>query len=80
MVPVPLITRSDESINDNPPQDLSSLNANIDALLDLALVLYRAVQCVQRTVDAFQRPLFQKGTAKLDFIDLLTVVPVRPPC
>ena len=49
-----------------------------DALLDLAFVLYRAVQCVQRTVDAFQRPLFQKGTAKLDFIDLLAVVPVRP--
>ena len=49
-----------------------------DALLDLAFVLYRAVQRVQRTVDAFQRPLFQKGAAKLDFIDLLTVVPVRP--
>ena len=49
-----------------------------DALLDLAFVLYRAVQCVQRTVDAFQRPLFQKGAAKLDFIDLLAVVPVRP--
>ena len=49
-----------------------------DALLDLAFVLYRAVQRVQRTVDAFQRPLFQKGTAKLDFIDLLAVVPVRP--
>ena len=49
-----------------------------DALLDLALVLHRTVQRVQRTVDAFQRPLFQKGTAKLDFIDLLAVVPVRP--
>ena len=49
-----------------------------DALLDLALVLHRAVQRVQRSVDAFQRPLFQKGTAKLDFIDLLSVVPVRP--
>ena len=49
-----------------------------DALLDLALILYRAVQRVQRSVDAFQRPLFQKGAAKLDFIDLLTVVPVRP--
>ena len=49
-----------------------------DALLDLAFVLHRAVQRVQRSVDAFQRPLFQKGTAKLDFIDLLTVVPVRP--
>ena len=46
-----------------------------DALLDLAFVLYRAVQRVQCTVDAFQRPLFQKGTAKLDFIDLLTVRP-----
>ena len=49
-----------------------------DALLDLALVLHRAVQRVQRSVDAFQRPLFQKGAAKLDFIDLLAVVPVRP--
>ena len=49
-----------------------------DALLDLALILYRAVQRVQRAVDAFQRPLFQKGAAKLDFIDLLAVVPVRP--
>ncbi len=49
-----------------------------DALLDLALVLHRTVQRVQRTVDAFQRPLFQKGAAKLDFIDLLAVVPVRP--
>ena len=49
-----------------------------DALLDLAFVLYRAVQCVQRTVDAFQRPLFQKGTAKLDFVNFLAVVPVRP--
>ena len=49
-----------------------------DALLDLALILYRAVQRIQRSVDAFQRPLLQKGTAKLDFIDLLAVVPVRP--
>ena len=49
-----------------------------DALLDLAFVLYRGVQRVQRTVDAFQRPLFQKGAAKLNFIDLLAVVPVRP--
>ena len=30
-----------------------------DALLDLALVLHRTVQRVQRSVDAFQRPLFQ---------------------
>ena len=49
-----------------------------DALLDLAFVLYRAVQRVQRTVDAFQRPLFQKGTSKLDFVNFLAVVPVRP--
>ena len=49
-----------------------------DALLDLAFVLHRAVQRVQRTVDAFQRPLFQKDTAKLDFINLFAVVPVRP--
>ena len=49
-----------------------------DALFDLAFVLHRAVQRVQRTVDAFQRPLFQKGTSKLDFIDLLAVIPVRP--
>ncbi len=49
-----------------------------DALLDLALVLHRTVQRVQRSVDAFQRPLLQKGAAKLDFIDLLAVVPVRP--
>ena len=49
-----------------------------DALLDLAFVLYRAVQRVQRSVDAFQRPLFQKGTAKLDFVNFLAVVPVRP--
>ena len=49
-----------------------------DALLDLAFVLHRSAQRVQCTVDAFQRPLFQKGTAKLDFIDLLAVVPVRP--
>ena len=49
-----------------------------DALLDLAFVLHWAVQRVQRSVDAFQRPLFQKGAAKLDFIDLLAVVPVRP--
>ena len=47
-----------------------------DALLDLALVLHRAVQRVQRSVDAFQRPLFQKGTAKLDFVNFLAVVPV----
>ena len=39
-----------------------------DALLDLAFVLHWAVQRVQRSVDAFQRPLFQKGAAKLDFI------------
>ena len=32
----------------------------------------------QRSVDAFQRPLFQKGTAKLDFVNFLAVVPVRP--
>ena len=37
-----------------------------DALLDLAFVLHRAVRRVQRAVDAFQRPLFQKGAAKLD--------------
>ena len=49
-----------------------------DALLDLTLILYRAVQRVQRSVDAFQRPLLQKGAAKLDFIDLLAVIPVRP--
>ena len=49
-----------------------------DALLDLALVLHRAVQRVQRSVDAFQRPLFQKGTSKLDFVNFLAVVPVRP--
>ena len=49
-----------------------------DALLDLAFVLHRSVQRVQRSVDAFQRPLFQKGTAKLDFIDLFAVVPIRP--
>ena len=49
-----------------------------DALLDLAFVLYRAVQRVQCSVDAFQRPLFQKGTAKLDFVNFLAVVPVRP--
>ena len=54
------------------------LNVFQDALLDLALVLYRAVQCVQRSVDAFQRPLFQKGAAKLDFIDFFAVVPVQP--
>ena len=49
-----------------------------DALLDLTLILHRAVQRVQRSVDAFQRPLFQKGTAKLDFVNFLAVVPVRP--
>ena len=49
-----------------------------DALLDLALVLHRTVQRVQRTVDAFQRPLFQKGASKLDFVNFLAVVPVRP--
>ena len=49
-----------------------------DALLDLTFVLHRSVQRVQRSVDAFQRPLFQKGTAKLDFVNFLAVVPVRP--
>ena len=49
-----------------------------DALLDLTFVLHRTVQRVQRSVDAFQRPLFQKGTAKLDFVNFLAVVPVRP--
>ena len=49
-----------------------------DALLDLAFVLYRAVQRGQRSVDTFQRPLFQKGTTKLDFVNFLAVVPVRP--
>ena len=55
---------------------LMLLSVGLPVLADL--ILYRAVQRVQRSVDAFQRPLFQKGAAKLDFIDLFAVVPVRP--
>ena len=57
---------------------LYTLDGPVEDELVLALVLHRAVPRVQRAVDAFQRPLFQKGAAKLDFIDLLAVVPVRP--